>query len=110
MIRVYFLPVEVLDETESVAGMDIIHGALLECTDQADIRKLIMDTTDDEHAQLATLALDWRDPTPEEIALLDSQDFPSPDPGFVPENPTFGVEQRLNHVEAWLASRFPPPP
>lgn len=70
MLRVYFLPVEVLDDTEQVAGTDLIHNALLDCTDQADVRKLIMDTTDDEHASLAQLFYDWRLPDADESALF----------------------------------------
>ena len=102
MIWVYFLPVEVLDDTEQVAGIDIIHHALLLSTEQAAVRKLTMDTTVDEHTQL--------DPTQEELDYFNAQTWPPPDPGFTPLNPAMGVEHRLTHVEQWLAGRFPPPP
>ncbi|MBA7529157.1 hypothetical protein ES705_21349 [subsurface metagenome] len=52
MIRVYLLPVTTIDGAEQVAGIDFIHDALLECTEDPDTRKLIMDTTDAEHAGL----------------------------------------------------------
>lgn len=52
MIRVYLLPVTTIDGAEQVAGIDFIHDALLECTASPNIRELIMDTTDAEHAGL----------------------------------------------------------
>ncbi|MBA7685924.1 hypothetical protein ES703_94355 [subsurface metagenome] len=52
MIRVYFLPVQSVDGSEILAGVEIIHDALVECAEEPDIRKLIMDTTDAEHAEL----------------------------------------------------------
>ncbi|GAH55949.1 unnamed protein product [marine sediment metagenome] len=55
MIRVYFLPVETIDGTESVAGIEYIHDALLECTEEPDVRKLIQDTTDIEHVELISV-------------------------------------------------------
>lgn len=72
MIRVYFLPVITQEGTESVVCADLIHDALLLCTEQPDRRKLIMDTTDVEHTQLADAAEAHRDATQEEIDLFNS--------------------------------------
>jgi len=67
MITVYFLPVGVVDGTEQVAGAEFIHDALLLCTEEPDIRKLIQDTTDIEHSGLvAASGVSW-EATQEEI-------------------------------------------
>ncbi|MBA7706769.1 hypothetical protein ES703_115626 [subsurface metagenome] len=80
MIKVYLLPIETIDGTEQVAGIDLIHDALLDTTEDPLIRKLIQDTTDQEHAQLATLSLEHRDATPEELALFEARELaPEPD-------------------------------
>jgi len=110
MIWTYFLPVETKDGVEMVTGYHLIHHASLECTEQPDVRKLIMDTIPLEHDALSVLALSHRAANQEEVDLLNAQEFPLPDPGFVPLNPLQGVEHRLSHVEEWLAGRFPPPP
>lgn len=73
MIKVYFLQVEVIAGVEVVAGTGIIHDALLETTEQPNVRKLIMDTTPNEHVELATVALEYRDATPEEIERYHAQ-------------------------------------
>ncbi len=52
MIRVYFLDVEIIECAEQVVGIEFIHDALLNCTVDPDIRRLIQDTTQDEHAGL----------------------------------------------------------
>lgn len=67
MIRVYFLEVETIDGVERVAGIEFIHAALLECTEEPDIRKLIQDTTDAEHAGLVTAGAVPAAVTPEDI-------------------------------------------
>ncbi len=72
MIRVYFLPVETIDGTEQAAGSDIIHDALLECTKLPLMRRLIMDTTDPEHAELILVATSWRVATDAELVLYHS--------------------------------------
>ena len=69
MITVYKLPVGLMDNTHIVAGVDIIHDAILLTTRDPGLRTLIIDTTPDEHDQLADLASLWRDPTPEELDL-----------------------------------------
>lgn len=78
MLRVYYLPVEPTPEGERVLGVDLIHGAILECTEEPDVRKLIMDTTADEHAQLEDMAVLVRDPTQDEIDLFNSGVIPQP--------------------------------
>lgn len=67
MIRVYFLLVEIIDGTEQVLGVHLIHGALLDCTEQPDVRKLIMDTNQDEHFDLEVCSLSWHEATQEEL-------------------------------------------
>lgn len=69
MIRVYSLALETIDNTEHVAGEDLIHDALLLTAGAPNIRQLIMDTTIEEHLQLTTLAISYRDPTQAEIDL-----------------------------------------
>lgn len=81
MIRVYFLPVETIDGTEQVAGIEWIHDALLECTEDPNIRKLTQDTTQTEHDGLVAVAIAWRDATQEEITLFNAQvEIIPPDP------------------------------
>lgn len=67
MIRVYFLDVEIIDGAEQVAGIEFIHDALLECTEEPLIRKLIQDTTDAEHAGLAASGAVPAEATQEDI-------------------------------------------
>lgn len=67
MIRVYFLPVRIIDGAEQIAGIEFIHDALLECTEVPDIRKLIQDTTEAEHAGLVTAGGKAHPATPEEV-------------------------------------------
>ena len=67
------MPVGTTDNTETVAGLAIIHDALLECTDQPDTRKLIMDTTELEHLALSTVAVEVRDATADEIDQYSAQ-------------------------------------
>jgi len=67
MLRIYYLPVEPTPEGEQVLGIDLIHDAILECVDNPDVRKLLMDTTADEHSQLEDMAVLVRDPTQDEI-------------------------------------------
>lgn len=67
MIRVYLLPVEQIDGTEQVAGIEIIHDALLFTTADPLERKLIMDTTELEHALFEPLAIHRWEATEAEI-------------------------------------------
>lgn len=81
MLRVYYLPVEPTPDGEQVLGVNLIHDALLECTQEPDRRKLIMDTTADEHASLENMAVLVRDPTQDEIDLFNAREVePPPDP------------------------------
>ena len=70
MIRVYFLRgiVDSQTNTEVIQGSEYIHGAILECTDELQVWKLIQDTTGQENAGLLAVAESWRKATPEEIA------------------------------------------
>ena len=54
MIRVYLLPVLCIQGVDTVVAIEIIHDALLECTANPDVRKLVMDTTPDEHESLVS--------------------------------------------------------
>jgi len=83
MIRTYFLPVYVQDETEKITGSDYLHDCLIETTDLPMVRRVIMDTTDPEHALLAGLALDWHLATVEEAFRYQSIVTPlPPDPDY----------------------------
>lgn len=84
MIRGYFLPIETINGTEQVAGTELIHDALLRTTGIPNVRLLIMDTTDSEHAQLTILALELHDLTQEEIDFYHSHVMPyEPDPDTI---------------------------
>ncbi len=73
-----------INDTEVVAGIDLIHDALLETTESPLIRKLIQDTTPDIHDQLTALASQVRDPFPDEIALFNARPpTPVPDPDTI---------------------------
>lgn len=72
MIRTYLLGVVTLNNTEQVLGSEYIHDALLEATDDPLVRKLIMDTTPEEHAYLVNWALSWSEATQEEIGLFNT--------------------------------------
>lgn len=78
MLRVYYLPVETVDGTEQVRGIDLIHDAILECTEDPAVRKLLMDTTTAEHDQLAGVAIAVRPPTQDEADLFDARWIPPP--------------------------------
>lgn len=84
MIKVYLLPVVEIDGTEQVAGSDIIHDALLLTTEEPDVRKLIMDTTAEEHEQLELCAVESGTPTQEDIDLYNAQvEILPPDPDTI---------------------------
>ncbi|MBA7652320.1 hypothetical protein ES703_60150 [subsurface metagenome] len=80
MITVYLLPVQTINGVDVVAGIEHIHDALLECTEQPDVRKLIMDTNQDEYNHLYPLAIEAYDATQEEIDRYNSRETePPPD-------------------------------
>ena len=84
MIRVYFLPVETIDGTEQVAGIEFMHDALLECTEDPAERKLIMSVTIEEDAWLSGFSTEAYDATQEEIDLYNNQVvITPPDPDIV---------------------------
>lgn len=83
MIRVYFLPVLMIDGTQTVAGASLMHDALLLVPEDPMLRQLIMYTSANEHLQLSALATSWHTATQEEIDLYNSTViiFP-PDPDY----------------------------
>lgn len=84
MIRVYFLPVEIVDGTEQVAGIEFIHDALLDGTEEPDIRRLIMDTTIEEDYELIAAGGDPQDATQEDIDRYHAQVvITPPDPDLI---------------------------
>lgn len=78
MILVYLLPVVTMDGTEQVAGIDFIHDAVLETTEDSGVRKLIQDTTQAEHDGLFLVALSIDDPTAYELELYNAREIPVP--------------------------------
>ncbi|MBA7701519.1 hypothetical protein ES703_110259 [subsurface metagenome] len=84
MIRVYILPVRVSDGVESVLGTDIIHDALLLATPFPDLRKLIMDTSVEEHEQLELRSEESGTPTQADIDAYNAQvEILPPDPDTI---------------------------
>lgn len=84
MIRVYLLHTHIFDGAEQVAGTDIIHDALLLATPSPDLRKLIMDTTTEEHEALSLLAVEVPEVQPEDIQLYNAQvEILPPDPDTI---------------------------
>lgn len=84
MIRVYFLHLELVDGVEQVSCIEWIHDALLECTEEPDVRKLIQDTTPVEHAHLSDFALEVRDATQDEFDRYNARiPLPTPDPDIL---------------------------
>ena len=92
MIKVYFLPVETAGGVDVVAGINIMHDALLECTEQPDTRKLIMNTTESEHNALYAVAVETREATPDEIHQYDTQVIITP-----PDPETIRAEELLKN-------------
>lgn len=90
MIRGYLLPVETVDGTEQVVGIDLIHDALLLCTEHPDVRLLIIDTTDTEDGALLLLAIESADLTLEQIDLFNATVGP-----YVPDPDTLRAEELL---------------
>lgn len=92
MILIYFLPVHIIDDAEQVAGIEFIHNALLECTEDPAIRKLTQDATQEEHEGLFMVALDIREPTQEEIDRFHAEVIP-----FFPSQDTLDAEAILHN-------------
>lgn len=90
MIYVFFLPIEIVNGTEQIAGIDLIHDAILECTDDPNVRQLITDTTSEELIALQTVCLSAREANQEEIDLYNSQVIITP-----PDPDTLRVEELL---------------
>jgi len=92
MIRVYWLPTAHINGVPTIAGIEFIHDALLDTTEDPDVRKLIQDTTPDEHLGLVAVANSWRDATPEEIDRFHAEVIP-----FVPDPDTIRAEEILHN-------------
>jgi len=73
MIRVYYLPLLIIDGTEQVAGIQWIHDALLEDCESPTIMKLTQDTTSEEDDALIALAYSHHHATQEEIDRYHAQ-------------------------------------
>lgn len=81
MKKVYILPVERIDNTDTVAGIEYIHNALL--TYGAGQAILIQDTTTEEDEALSILATEVREPTSEELIAFEAIEKPlPPDPDY----------------------------
>lgn len=108
MIKVYLLPVETVNGTEQVAGIQWIHDALLECTELSHYRKLIMDTTQQEHDALAVIASEARDATQEEIDLYHAQVIITPpDPDTIRAEEILATSpQTITMPEIWELLRI----
>lgn len=73
MIKIYFLPLLTIDGTEYVSGIEYIHDAILECTEDPNERKLIMNVTIEEDAWLEGFSLESYGANQEEIDLYNAQ-------------------------------------
>lgn len=83
MIKAYLLPVERVENTDRVKGSEHIHDAIVECTEDPNTRKLIMDTTPEENNTLSVLAIEVREPTTNEVDSLNrfkAEPLPEPEP------------------------------
>jgi len=100
VVRRYLLPVDRVEDTDSVRGIDLIHDAALAYGVEIDKAELIMDTDDSEHASLADYAIEWRDATAEEAALLPKPRPPARD--YLAE--IDDLSARVTAIEARIAS------
>lgn len=78
MIRVYYLKVDRINNTDMVRGSEFISRGILGV--EGTLRKLLQDTTDEEHNGLVAVAESWRDATPEEMAYYNENVPPEPTP------------------------------
>lgn len=108
MIKVYFLPVQTVNGTETVKGIDIIHNAILETAEIPTIRMLIMDTTPEEHISLSTLATQVRDPTPLELENFHALELaPPPNPDIIRLQEILATSsEAISMPEVWEALRL----
>jgi len=108
MIRVYILSVELVGDTEHVAGEDIIHDALLWTTPDPTLRKLIMDTTVAEHELLHWVCVSCPTPTQADLQAFNSQvEILPPDPDTVrAEELLANSPQVITQPEMWELLRI----
>lgn len=112
MIKVYYLETQRIDNTDTIKGTDYIHNAILQQEDT--LRKLIQDTTDNEHTSLLAACVTSRAATNDEIAQLQAflATIPPP-PDQHPFTPVSrppdlpGAVQRLNYIETFLKIIYP---
>ncbi len=84
MIRAYFLPVLIVNDAEQIAGIEFIHDAVVECTIEPLVKKLIQDTSGPEHDGLVALARSWNEAEPYEVDLYNAREIPpSPTPDYI---------------------------
>lgn len=76
MIRTYVLPLETTENVISVAGSEYLHGGLM--IYNYDSATVIQESTPEEDAALSALAIEVRDPTPQELAAFESLEPPIP--------------------------------
>lgn len=107
-MKVYFLPVDLVDGTHQVVGVEFIHDALLEGTEVPDIMKLIQDTTDAEHAGLVASGAVPAEATQEDIDRYYAQVvIMPPDPDIVRAQELLGTSPAvITQVEIWELMRI----
>lgn len=71
-IRAYYLKTSLVDGTEVVDGIDIIHDAVMEDTSELGIRLVIMDADASEDSELSKLSIIVREPTKKEVEFFNS--------------------------------------
>jgi len=76
MIRTYYLETVRIDNTDTVKGIEYIHNAVLDV--EGTLRKLIQDTTAEEHNGLIAVAVSWREATQDEVTQLEALPPPPP--------------------------------
>jgi len=96
VIRVYYLKTQRVNNTDIVNGNEYIHGAILD--DEGTLRKLIQDTTDNEHAGLIKVAEKWRDATEDEVQQLEAMK------AHFPYEPPRNLAQEINELKAKISA------
>ncbi len=75
MITVYYLEIETVDGAHRPKGWQYIHNAISQI--EGTLRKVIMDTTPEEHGELSKYAVSSREATEEEKAQFnDLENWP----------------------------------
>lgn len=108
MIRVYYLPIQIINGTEAVVGAEFIHDALLYTTSDPNFRMLIMDTTPEEDQSLTALAAAVQAPTQAQRDLYNSQvEIIPPDPDTIRAEELLATSPKvLTMPEMWELLRI----